>query len=161
MTKDNHKSSRRSVLKGIGATAGAAAGSLSFTSKVAAKNNTSERFLKKAVKSQKVQSICDELGKVNLKRAGSVVLEHTDDKNGKVVIRQAIFFLSPGALIYAETGGTILMPCSSSELIEISYRSSAQEALIPVTISGWDGIYRRKTTLKGTLQQLNSRKSTS
>lgn len=104
MANNNQNPSRRSVLKGIGASAGAAAGSVSFTSTVAAKNNTSKRFLKKAVQSEKTQSVCDELGTAHLKRAGSVVLEHTDDDTGKVVIRQAIFFLPAGALIYSETG---------------------------------------------------------
>lgn len=34
----------------------------------------------------------------------SVVLEHVDDSSGNVVIRQALFFLPVGALIYSETG---------------------------------------------------------
>jgi hypothetical protein len=104
VTDENQKISRRSVLKGLSATAAAGAGGVSFTSSVAAETDTTKKFLKSAIKADKTQTITDDLGEITLKKADSVVLEHTVERTGKVVIRQGIFFLPAGALIYSETG---------------------------------------------------------
>lgn len=104
MDNNNPTTSRRRILKGIGTSAAAGAGGVSFTTTVAAKNETTRSFRKKALRADKTRAIADELGKPHFRQADAVVLEHVDDDSGNVVIRQALFFVPAGTLVYSETG---------------------------------------------------------
>jgi len=96
---DKNKFSRRNILKG---TVGAGIGTVGFSSEVFAKKPTDQEVFNKVRKSNKVQSILNELGEKNLRYEGA---ETTELRGDSLSLKRVEFNLEYGSLLVGIVNG--------------------------------------------------------